>query len=181
MRIAARILLIIPIALLVAIGAGSFFLMIATVMSPPLAQLVFGALDALMNGIFGMALDGDDPAVLAMAAGALWLKLVAAILIAPVVITAIAAELFRWSGAITQMSLTGAMAALFPAALIGVNRMPTGAEAQVLAAFFLTGVVTAAVYWVIAGRGAAGEPAAQSPAAQSPSAAPSRRESAPPT
>jgi hypothetical protein len=166
MRYAARILLIIPIALLVAIGAASVFLMIATVVSPALAQLVFGAADALASTMFGMALDGDDAAALAMMAGALWLKLVIAILVAPVVITAIACEIFRWNGGITQMTLAGLLAATFPAALIGLNRMPTGAEAQVLAAFFLTGVVAAAVYWAIAGKGAAGrEPVSAPPTA----------------
>jgi hypothetical protein len=185
MRQVARLLLLIPIALLVAIGAGGFFLMIATVASPALAQLVFGAMDALADAVFGMALDGDDPAALAMAAGALWLKLIVAILIAPVVLTAIASELFGWRGAITQMTLSGMLAAAFPAALIGLNRMPTGSEAQVLAAFFLTGVVAAAVYWAIAGKGAGwagrdGKPAGSGDGAQSPMATPSRRESAPP-
>ena len=103
MRMLARIILLIPIALLLAIGAAGLFLMIATVTSPALSQLVFGALDALAAAVFGMALDGDDPAMLAMSAGALWLKLTIAIMVAPIVITALAAEMFGWRGAIAQM------------------------------------------------------------------------------
>ncbi len=155
MRSAARLLLIIPLALLIAFGAGGFFLTLATAFSPALAKLAIGAVGALGDVIFGLAFEGEDPAPLALAAGWQGLKLAFAILVAPVLVTAIATELFRQPGALLQMTLTGLLAAAFPAAIIGLNRLPTGAEAQVLAAFFLTGAVTGWVYWLIAGRGAA--------------------------
>lgn len=154
MRSVARLLLIIPIALLLAFGAASFFLMLATVISSPLAQLVFGAFNAFAEVVFGLAVNGEDPTELAMAASWQGFKLAAAVLLAPVLITALVSELFRLGGALLQMLLCGALAAALPAAILGLNRVPSGAETQVLAALFLTGVVSGAVYWVIAGRGA---------------------------
>jgi ABC-type antimicrobial peptide transport system permease subunit len=154
MRGVARILLLIPLGLLMAFGAGSFFLMLATVISAPLAGVVFGALNAFAEVVFGLAMEGEDPTALAVAASWQGFKLAGAILVAPVLITAIASELFRLGGGLVQMSLCGLLAAALPAAVIGLNRLPSSAEGQVLAALFLTGVVTGAVYWLIAGRGA---------------------------
>jgi hypothetical protein len=154
MRGVARILLIIPLGLLIAFGAGSLFLMLATVVSAPLAELVFGMLNAFAEVVFGLAMEGQDPTALAGSASLLLLKLAAATLVAPVLITALASEIFRIGGGLVQMSLCGLLAAALPAAVIGLNRLPSSAESQVLAALFLTGVVTGAVYWLIAGRGA---------------------------
>lgn len=156
MRSAARILLIIPIGLLIAFGAGGFFLMMATVVSPALASMVFGAFNAFAEVVFGLAFEGEDPTALAAAASWQGFKLAASILLLPVLITALTCELFRISGGLVQMVLTGLLAALLPAAIMGLKRLPTGTETQVFAAFFLTGVVTGAVYWMIAGRGASG-------------------------
>lgn len=154
MRMLARLLLIIPLGLIIAFGAGGFFLMLATVASPALAQMVFGAMNAFADTVLGLAFEGEDPSELAVAATWQGFKLFAAILIAPVLITAIASEMFRISSGLMQMTLCGVLASALPAAIIGLKRLPTGTEAQVLAAFFLTGVVTGAIYWLIAGRGA---------------------------
>jgi hypothetical protein len=75
--------------------------------------------------------------------------------------------MFRWGSGLAQMSLSGALATALPAALLGLTRLPTGAETQVLSAFFLTGVVGGAIYWLIAGRGARPEPALNAPPASS--------------
>jgi hypothetical protein len=158
MRILVRLLLLIPLGLLIAFGAGAFFLMLATVVSPALAAMLFGAANAFAETVFGLAFDGEDPTALAIAASWQGFKLIAAILIAPVVITAIACELFRIGSGLLQMLMCGMLAAALPAAVIGLTRLPTGSETGVLGAFFLTGVVTGAVYWLIAGRGA-GAPA----------------------
>ncbi len=155
MRSLARFLLVIPLGLIIAFAAGGFFLMLATVVSPALAGMIFGAMNAFAEVVFGLAFNGEDPSDLAIAASWQGFKLAASILIVPVLITALASELFRLPGALLQMVLTGVLAAALPAAIIGLRRLPTGTETQVLAAFFLTGIVTGAVYWLIAGRGAA--------------------------
>lgn len=154
-----RILLVIPIAVVMAIGASGFFLMIATVVSPDMGAMVFGLMHALGDALFGLALDGVDPGPAATRAAWQGFRFAIAVLVAPAVLTALVSELMRWSGAIGQMTLAGVVAALLPLALIGLNRMPSGAEARVLAALFLTGVVAGWVYWAIAGRSAGIRPA----------------------
>ena len=154
MRSLARFLLIIPLGLIIAFGAGFFFLMLATVASPALAGMIFGAMNAFAEVVFGLAFNGEDPSDLAIDASWQGFKLAASILIVPVLVAALTSELFRMSGALVQMVLTGVLAAALPAAIIGLRRLPTGTETQVLAAFFLTGIVAGAVYWLIAGRGA---------------------------
>lgn len=156
MRAAVRILLIIPLAILLAMGASGFFLMIASMVSPDMAAMIVGLMSALGDAIFAMALDGVDPAPAAAAAAWQGLRFGVALLVAPPVLTALTSEALRLPGAITQMMIAGLTAALAPLALIGLNRMPSGAEARVLAALFLTGVVAGFVYWLAAGRGAGG-------------------------
>jgi hypothetical protein len=157
MRLLVRLVLLIPLGLLMAFGAGGFFLMLATVTSSALAQMVFGAANAFADVVAGLAFNGEDPTALAIAASWQGFKLASAILIAPVLVTALASELFRIRSGMAQIALCGLLAAALPAAFIGLARLPTGAEAEVLAAFFLTGAVTGAVYWLIAGRGAGPE------------------------
>jgi hypothetical protein len=149
-----------PLAVLIAWTMGGLFLMMATVASSALAQMVFGAVAALGDMASALAFDGQDPTPLVAAAGWQATKLIGAVLFLPVVITALASEMFRWPGLVAQMALTGGLAMLMPAAVLGLTRLPTGAETQVLAAFFLTGAVTGLVYWLIAGRGAFASPAA---------------------
>ena len=156
MRLLVRLLLLIPLGLLMAFSAGGFFLMLATVTSSALAQMVFGAASAFADVVTGLAFDGEDPTALALAASWQGFKLASAILIVPVLVTALASELFRIRSGMAQTALCGLLAAALPAAIIGLNRMPTRAETEILAAFFLTGTVTGAVYWLIAGRGAGG-------------------------
>lgn len=164
MRALARILLLIPFAIVMAIGVSGFFLMIASVVSRDMAAMAFGLMGALGDAIFGMALDGIDPSPAAAHAAWQGLRFAIAVLVAPAVLTALASEILRISGPIAQMLMAGVTAALLPLALIGLNRMPSGAEARVLAALFLTGVVAGLVYWTIAGRDAgAGRPVSGPP------------------
>ncbi len=168
MRQVARLLLLIPLAVLIAWTVGGLFLMVTTVASAALARMVFGTLAALGDMASALAFDGQDPTPLVAAAGWQALKLIGAVLFLPVLITALASGMFRWPGLVTQMALTGGLALLMPAAVLGLARVPTGAETQVLAAFFLTGSVTGLVYWLVAGRGAqaaaAGRPISDRPA-----------------
>jgi hypothetical protein len=155
MSLLIRWILVIPLALLLAIGAAGMFLMIAVVVSPEVGLLVFGALRALSEAMFGVALDGGDPTPIAAAAGWRGLQLGLSVLVLPALLTALASELLRQPSALVQMGLSGVLAAALPAAVMGLARLPGAAETRVLAAFFLTGVVAGGVYWLIAGRGAA--------------------------
>lgn len=162
MRQLVRLLLVIPIALVLSSMASMLFLMIATVVSPAVSAMVFGAMQAFMDAVMGLAFEGDDPGPLAAEATMRGARLAAAIILVPVLLTALISELFRVSSALMLMVLAGCIAVVLPAALIGLSRLPTSNEAHVLAALFLTGCVSGAVYWLIAGRGAA-KPAITAP------------------
>ncbi|WP_332681140.1 hypothetical protein [Bosea sp. (in: a-proteobacteria)] len=156
-----RWLLLIPFALLFAIGAGLFALLFAGVASPDLGLLIGGGFERLIAVLFDQAERGFDPAPAAEAAFSLLGRLGFAILVAPVVLVAIGSELFRLRSGLIQSGLTGLLAALLPLAMLGLARSPTGAELQVISALFLVGAATGFVYWLIAGRGAGGERAAE--------------------
>ncbi|WP_186419860.1 hypothetical protein [Bosea sp. CS1GBMeth4] len=155
-----RWLLLIPFALLFAVGAGLVALLVAGVASPDLGLLVGGGFERLMSTLFDQAERGFDPGPTAEAAFALLGRLGFAILVLPVVLVAVASELFRLRSGLIQSGLTGLLAALLPLAVLGMTRAPNAAEMQVVAALFLVGAATGFVYWLIAGRGAGGEPKA---------------------
>jgi len=155
-----RWFLLIPFALLFAIGTGLVALMIAGVASPDLGLLIGGGFERLLAALFDQAERGFDPGPTAEAAFSLLGRLGFAILVLPVVLVAVGTELFRLRSGLIQSGLTGLLAALLPLAMLGMARTPSARELQVVAALFLVGAVTGFVYWVIAGRGAGGEPKA---------------------
>ncbi|CAD5282984.1 conserved membrane hypothetical protein [Bosea sp. 62] len=154
-----RWLLLIPFALLFAIGSGLVALMIAGVASPDLGLLIGGGFDRLLSALFDQAERGFDPGPTAEAAFALLGRLGFAILVLPVVLVAIGSELFRFRSGLIQSGLTGLLAAILPLAMLGMTRTPSAGEMQVVSALFLVGAATGFVYWLIAGRGAGGEKA----------------------
>lgn len=156
-----RWILLIPFACLVAMGAGLFFLAMASVASPAVALLIGGGIERLLDILFGLAESGVDPAPAAQAAFALIGRLGMAIIAAPVVLVAVGSELFRLRSGLIQSGLTGLLAALLPLAMLRLSRAPSTAEIQIISGLFLVGAATGFVYWLIAGRGAGGEQTAQ--------------------
>ena len=152
-----RWLLLIPFALLVAMGSGMFALLIASVVSPDIALLIGGGFERLLTALFAQAESGFDPGPTAEAAFTLLGRLGFAIMVAPVALVAIGSELFRIRSGLIQSGLTGMLAALLPLAMLRLSRAPTASETQIIAALFLVGAATGFVYWLIAGRGAGGE------------------------
>jgi hypothetical protein len=152
-----RWLLLIPFALLFAILAGMVALLIASVASPDIALLIGGGFERLIDALFAQAESGFDPGPTAEAAFTLLGRLGFAIMVAPVVIVAVASELFRIRSGLIQSGLTGLLAALLPLAMLRLARTPSAAEVQIISALFLVGAATGFVYWLIAGRGAGGE------------------------
>lgn len=155
-----RWLLLIPLACLVAMGAGLVALGLASVASPAVALTIGGGIERLLDLLFGLAETGVDPAPAAQAAFALVARLGFAIIVAPVVIVAVLAELLRLRSGLVQSGLTGLLAALLPLAMLRLARTPSPLELQIISGLFLVGVVSGFVYWLIAGRGAGGEPKA---------------------
>lgn len=158
-----RWLLLIPFALMVAMAAGLVAMMVASVVSPGIALLIGGGFERLLDALFGLADIGVDPGPTAVAAVSLLGRLGFAIIVAPVVLVAVGAELFGLRSGLIQSGLTGLLSALLPLALLGLSRTPTGAEVQIIGALVLVGAATGFVYWLIAGRGAGGERTAAPP------------------
>lgn len=163
---ALRWLLLVPFACLVAMGAGLFFLMAASVASPAVALLIGGGIERLIDILFGLAESGADPTPTAQAALALVGRLGFAIIVAPVVLVAVASELFRLRSGLIQSGLTGLLAALLPIAMLRLARAPSPVELQIISGLFLVGAATGFVYWLIAGRGAGGEKTLADPASR---------------
>jgi hypothetical protein len=154
-----RWLILIPFALLVALGTGLVALLVATVMSPQLTLLIGGGFEYLLAALVDQIESGFDPGPTAQGAFALVGRLGFAILVAPLLLVALGSEIFRLRSGLIQTGLTGLLAALLPLAMLGLTRTPTLAEMQVVSALFLIGAATGFAYWLIAGRGAGGEAA----------------------
>lgn len=152
-----RWLLLIPFAQLMAMAAGLVAMMIAATVEPTLALMIGGGIERLVDMLFGLVDSGIDPAPTAQAAFALISRLGLAIVVLPIVLVAIASELFRLRSGLIQSGLTGLLTALLPLALLGLTRRPSSQEMQVLGALVLVGAATGFVYWLIAGRSAGGE------------------------
>ena len=152
-----RWLLLIPFAYLIAMAAGLFALMVASVVSPDVAMMIGGGVMRLFDLLFDLAESGIDPAPAAQAAASLIARLGFSIVVAPVLVLALSSELLRIRSAIVQIGIAGLVAALLPLAMLRLSRAPTGPELQVVAGLFLVGAASGFVYWLIAGRDAGGE------------------------
>ena len=152
-----RWLLLIPFAVIVAMGTGLIALMIVSVSSPEMARLLGGGFGQLVDALFGLADSGLDVEPTALAAINLVGRLGLASIVAPVVLVAIGSELFRMRSGLIQSGLTGLLAAVLPLALLGLSRTPSGPEMRVIGALYLVGAASGFVYWLIAGRDAGGE------------------------
>ncbi len=151
-----RWLLLIPFACLVAMGAGLFAMLVASMVSSEVMLLIGGGFERLLDALFGLAESDIDPTPLAQAAFSLIGRLGFAIIVAPVVLVAVFSELFRLRSGLIQSGLTGLLAAVLPLAMLRLARAPSEAETRVIGALFLIGAATGFVYWLIAGRGAGG-------------------------
>jgi hypothetical protein len=164
MNTVLRWLIVIPFALLVAISIGLIAFFIASAVVPELGLLVGSGFQALIASVFDEAMAGSDPAGRLFTAFALSGRLALAIFVLPVVLTALACEIFGLRSGLLQISGTGAFAALLPLAMLQLGRSPTAAEGRVIAALFFTGAVIGLFYWLIAGRKAGRKPTVSVPA-----------------
>jgi hypothetical protein len=160
-------LILIPFGLAFGMLAAFVTLVLFVALVPELTAAVFGAAQALARGLFDMlAIENAPESALAsaeMAAGRAGL-LALAMLVAPVCLVALVAELFGWRGWVAQSALGAVLTIALPMALLAPARGLSGAETRIMLALGLVGVVAASVYWLIAGRGAGREPRLNSPA-----------------
>jgi hypothetical protein len=160
-------LILIPFGLAFGMLAAFVTLVMFVALVPELTQAVFGAARALARGLFDMlAIENAPETALVsaeMAAGRAGL-LALAVLVAPVCLVALVAELFGWRGWVAQSALGGALTIALPMALLSPARGLSGAETRIMLALGIVGIVAASIYWLIAGRGAGREPVVIPPA-----------------
>lgn len=152
-----RWLLLMPFAAAVAMLAAVFATFFLAMIVPEFGEVVGVAVAAWVRALMTMLLHGHggerEVAAILVRASAL----AAALLLAPVIITAVASELFRWRSWAIQAAVAATLSVVFPLGVLAPRRMLSGAETRVLVALALVGVVAGSIYWLIAGRGAGGE------------------------
>jgi hypothetical protein len=156
-----RWLVLIPLALLLAIAASSFFLFIASFADPVMADLmgntVFVGFWSLIEAIF----EADDPGFLIAETLRDVSRVLFTFLVLPLLLVALVSEVTRARSLLWLAGATGLLTAAVPWILRGSPRMTSPAELHISVVLGLTGAVAGLVYWAIAGRG----PAASAPTA----------------
>ncbi|MGO4572007.1 hypothetical protein [Microvirga sp. 2TAF3] len=151
-----RWLLLIPLALLIAIGASSFFLFIASLVDPVMAMLTG---DTLLVGFWAFmdeVFSSEDPGPIIMDAFLAVGRIVFTLLVFPPLLVAVVSEVVRARSVLWYMGATGVLTAAIPWILRGSARIASPAELHVSAVLGLTGAVAGLIYWAIAGRDAGG-------------------------
>jgi hypothetical protein len=148
-------LVIILTGFAVAVGVGSVFLVLAALFDPATRDAGFVA---TMNGIFLIVEEalGDgapEEAVFALAAAAR--AVVVAVCVAPLAVVALIGEAARARALVWYSGACGLLAAAAPwiaraARGLDVMRVGSPVEGRFALLFFLTGIVTGAIYWLIA-------------------------------
>lgn len=147
-----RWLLLIPFALLIAIGASGTFFLIATIVDPVMAMLtgdtLFVGFWSLVDAVFAAEDPGPIVADAFLAVG----RIMFTLLIFPPLLIAIVSEVLGMRGLIWHALATGVLTAAVPWILRGSARIASPAELHVSLVLGLTGAVAGFVYWLIAGR-----------------------------
>jgi threonine/homoserine efflux transporter RhtA len=146
-----RWLLLIPFALLIAIGASGTFFLIATIVDPVMAVLtgdtLFVGLWSLVDAVFA----ADDPGPIVEDAFLAVGRIVFTLLVFPPLMIAIISEVLGMRSLLWYALATGILTAAVPFILRGSARIASPAELHVSVVLGLTGAVAGLVYWAIIG------------------------------
>lgn len=152
-----RWLLLIPLALLIAIGASSFFLMVAAMIDPVMATLtgdtLFVGFWAFVDAVFS----AENPQPIVSEAFLAVGRLVFTLLVFPPLLVAVVSEVLGMRSVVWYAGAVGVLTAAVPWILRGAARVGSPLELHVSLVIGLTGAVAGLVYWAIAGQ-SAGKP-----------------------
>jgi hypothetical protein len=155
MRTAVRLLILIPLGLLGGACAATVAIYMLAVYVPDLGGAFASAILAAWNAFWRAVFETDDPEAItqALRRGA---ALPTLVLLLPIVVTALIAEIARLRGALAHMALAGALTILIPWASLGAPSQQaqslSSAETRVLACLFFVGAASGLAYHLIAGR-----------------------------
>ncbi|WP_262270291.1 MULTISPECIES: hypothetical protein [Microvirga] len=146
-----RWLLLIPFALLIAIGASGTFLLIASIVDPVMAVLtgdtLFVGFWSLVDAVFA----AEDPGPIVEGALLTVGRIVFTLLVLPPLMVAVVSEVLGMRSLLWHALATGILTAAVPFILRGSARIASPAELHVSLVLGLTGAVAGLVYWAIIG------------------------------
>ncbi|WP_342360252.1 hypothetical protein [Terrarubrum flagellatum] len=151
MRGAARILFLIPLGILFGAIVATLVMLVLGANIPDFGEAFISAFIAAWKAFWAAFVETDDVDAPTRVLMRLW-SLMMLILLAPVFVTAVIAELARMRGALVHMVLAGALTLLFPAAAGAPLSTATPAEQRAIACLFFTGAAAGFAYWLVAGR-----------------------------
>jgi len=146
-----RWLLLIPFALLIAIGASGTFFLIATIVDPVMAVLTG---DTLLVGFWSLVdaiFAAEDPGPIVEDAFLAVGRIVFTLLVFPPLMIAVISEVLGMRSLLWHALATGILTAAVPFILRGSARVASSAELHVSVVLGLTGAVAGLVYWAIIG------------------------------
>src|SRR5262245_59884806 len=145
----------------VSIGAGLLFLPLVAAVDPVTRSSGFAFMQLAIAEIFDSAVgEGSDNSSLTELTSFMWMA-VATVCVAPLVTVALIGEVARVRAFAWYSGATGIGAAAAPWLIRAALRLPRAgnisyAELRFALIFFLTGVISGSVYWLLAGRSADG-------------------------
>lgn len=151
-----RWLLLIPFALLLAIGASSIFLLVAALIDPVMAALTGNTLFVGFWSFIDEVFSAEDPGPIVLESFIAVGRIVFTLLIFPPLLVAVVSEIIRARSVLWYIAATGVLTAAIPWILRGNARIASPEELHVSAVLGLTGAVAGLLYWMIAGRDAGG-------------------------
>ncbi|WP_134500912.1 hypothetical protein [Microvirga pakistanensis] len=151
-----RWLLLVPFALLIAIGMSSMFFFIASMVDPLMATLTGETLFVGFWNLVDAVFSSDDPGPIVAEAMLAVGRIMFTLLVLPPLVIAVTGEALKMRSLLWYALATGVLTASVPWILRGAARVANPAELHVSAILGLTGAVAGFVYWAIAGRDAGG-------------------------
>ncbi len=151
-----RWLLLIPFALLIAIGMSSLFFFLASLFDPLMATLTGETLFVGFWNLVDAVFSSDDPGPIVAEAMLTVGRIMFTLLVLPPLMVAVISEVLRMRSLLWHVLATGVLTAAVPWILRGAARVANPAELHVSAVLGLTGAVAGFVYWAIAGRDSGG-------------------------
>lgn len=146
----------------VAIGAGLLCLPVAALVDPVTCASSFAVIRFAIASVADAGLpDRFDDSDLAQLTGVVWTAAMAVCAV-PVVAVALLGEVAKVRGVLWYAGATGMAAASAPWVLRAAFRLPGAAdynsvELRFALVFFLTGLVSGSIYWLLAGRNGNGQ------------------------
>lgn len=154
-----RWLILIPFALLIAVGASSLFFLVASMIDPVMAMLTGDTLFVGFWTFVDAVFSAEDPGPVVAHAFTAIGRIAFTLLVFPPLLVAIVSEIIGMRSLLWHTLATGVLTAAVPWILRGQARIASPEELHVSVVLGLTGAVAGFVYWAIAGREAGGRPA----------------------